>query len=79
MNLNELKESIEDLLENYPEAGDMRVCFYDSASQYSHQLWGPEIKYLADGYNSSEELYESVDDAELNELSSADVEAVVIL
>lgn len=79
MNLNELKESIEDLLENYPEAGDMRVCFYDAASQYSHQLWGPEIKYLADGYNSSEALYESVDDAELNDISSADVEAVVIL
>lgn len=79
MNLNELKESIEALLESYPEAGDMRVCFYDSAAQYSHQLWEPEIKYLNDRHDSSEELYESLDDAELNELSSADVEAVVIL
>lgn len=79
MNLNELKESIEALLESYPEAGDMRVCFYDAASQYSHQLWEPEIKYLDNSHNSSEELYESVDDAELNELSPADIEAVVIL
>lgn len=79
MTLNELKESIDELIESYPESGDMRVCFFDAASQYSHQLWGPEIKYLEKENFGSEHLYESIEELEDNELSSEEIEAVIVL
>lgn len=80
MKLFELQEAIEELLAAKPEAGDMRVCFFDSASQLSHSLWEPEIGYLdIDSDNGSESLYPSVEDLEIDDLTTGDVEAIITL
>lgn len=80
MTLLELKESIEELLDTLPEAGDMRVCFFDQSAQLSHSLWSPELAYLVRDTNYGDEaLYDSIEDLEDNELHVDDAESVVVL
>lgn len=80
MTLNELRESIEDLLDALPEAADMRVCFFDQAAQQSYSLWEPELKYLnKDTRYGDEALYDSLEELEAEDLSVDDTEQIVVL